>query len=81
MRRRACVIAATLLALLPATAAGFPAVFRPVRDNPADRLAHLPIEDYRYDHARRCVKHPKAGALSLQRWLGAPPISNTSKPT
>jgi hypothetical protein len=42
----------------PATAAGFPAVFRPVRDNPADRLANLPIEDYRDNHARRCTKHP-----------------------
>lgn len=71
MRRRACVIGATLLALLPATAAGFPSVFRPVRGNPADRLANLPIEDYRYDHARRCTKHPKAGTLALQRWLGA----------
>jgi hypothetical protein len=70
MRRRACVIGATLLALVPATAAGFPTVFRPVRDNPADRLANLPIEDYRYDHARRCTKHAKAGTLALQRWLG-----------
>ncbi len=70
MRRRACAIGATLLALLPASAVAFPTVFRPVRDNPADRFAATPIEDYRYDHARRCVRHPRAGALSLQRWLG-----------
>ena len=36
----------------------FPSVFPPVRDNPADRLADMPIEDYRYDHARRCTQQP-----------------------
>ena len=71
MRRRALTLGATLLALLPASAAAFPNVFRPVRDNPADRLADAPIEDYRYDHARRCVKTPRAGMLALQRWLEA----------
>jgi hypothetical protein len=69
MRRRAIALGATLLAVVPATAAGFPAVFGPVRDNPADRLAATPIDDYRYDHARRCVKRPRSGALALQRWL------------
>ena len=58
-----------MLALAPASAVAFPTVFRPVRDNPADRLASAPIEGYRYDHARRCVKRPRSGALSLQRWL------------
>ena len=70
MRRRACAIAASLLALLPASAVAFPTVFGPVRHNPADRLASTPIEDYRYDHARRCVEHPRGGALALQSWLG-----------
>ncbi len=69
MRRRACATTAILLALLPASAAGFPAVFRPVRDNPADRFASTSIEGYRYDHARRCVRHPRAGAVSLAGWL------------
>ena len=70
MRRRACVISLTLLALGPASAVGFPAVIRPVRDNPAERLVNVPIEDYRYDHARRCIKHPRGGTLALERWLG-----------
>jgi hypothetical protein len=65
------MVGAILLALLPASAAAFPSVFRPVRGNPADRLAGTPIEGYRYDHARRCVKRPRAGMLALQRWLQA----------
>ncbi len=69
MRRRAQALGLILLVLTPAAAVGFPSEFRPVRGNPADRLVQLPIEDYRYDHARRCVKHPAAGALALQRWL------------
>jgi hypothetical protein len=43
--------------------------YGPVRHNPADRLASLPIDAYRYDYARRCRKHPSRGALSLQDWL------------
>jgi hypothetical protein len=37
--------------------------------NPADRLAELPIDDYSYDHAERCVKRPTPGALALVEWL------------
>jgi hypothetical protein len=37
--------------------------------NPADRLAHLPIDDYAYDHARDCRKRPMPGALALEDWL------------
>jgi hypothetical protein len=40
-----------------------------VAHNPADRLAQRPIEDYRYDYAKRCRKGPSKGALALQRWL------------
>jgi hypothetical protein len=69
MRRRARALGLILLVLTPASAVGFPSEFRPVRSNPAERLVQLPIEDYRYDHARRCVKHPAAGALALQPWL------------
>jgi hypothetical protein len=29
-----------------------------------------PIEDYRYDHARRCTRGPRGGTLALQAWLG-----------
>jgi hypothetical protein len=28
-----------------------------------------PIDDFRYDHAKRCVKHPAKGMLALQHWL------------
>jgi hypothetical protein len=45
------------------------AAYPQVRGNPADRLAARPIEDFRYDHARHCVKHPSRGALALQSWL------------
>jgi hypothetical protein len=39
--------------------------------NPANKLRRLPIDDFRYDHARHCVKHPSKGALALQHWLEA----------
>jgi hypothetical protein len=59
---------ATLGALTLATAAqALPA--EPIAGNPADRLVRLPIDDYRYDHAKRCRKQPSKGALALQRWL------------
>lgn len=28
-----------------------------------------PVDDYTYDHARKCVKKPARGALALQDWL------------
>ena len=37
--------------------------------NPADRLAAKPIDDYGYDHAKRCVKRIPRGTLALQKWL------------
>lgn len=37
--------------------------------NPANRLAKLPIDDYAYDYAKDCKKHPQSGTLALQRWL------------
>jgi hypothetical protein len=43
--------------------------YGPVRHNPADRLASLPIDDYHYDYARRCRKHPMPGTLALESWL------------
>jgi len=39
--------------------------------NPANRLANLPIDDYRYDHATDCKKRPQRGTVALQRWLEA----------
>jgi hypothetical protein len=43
---------------------------RPLKGNPADKLAGKPIDDYRYDHATRCKRNPSQGALALQDWLG-----------
>jgi hypothetical protein len=40
-----------------------------VAGNPADKLAARPIDNYRYDHAHRCVKHPSKGALAMVGWL------------
>ena len=37
--------------------------------NPANALLSKPIDDYRYDHAKGCRKHPMRGTVSLQRWL------------
>lgn len=37
--------------------------------NPADALVRMPIDAYRYDRAKGCVKHERPGALALQRWL------------
>lgn len=28
-----------------------------------------PVDDYAYDHARKCVKKPAKGALAMQTWL------------
>jgi hypothetical protein len=36
---------------------------------PAAASAQLPIDDYRYDRAETCRKHPTPGALALVDWL------------
>ena len=67
MASRIGLCLALLSLLLCAAAAASPYPW--VAGNPADRLTHAAIEDYRYDHARRCYKRPSRGALALQRWL------------
>ena len=47
---------------LPAAALG-------ARANPADELAHLPIEDSVYDGATHCSPKARPGVVKLQRWL------------
>jgi hypothetical protein len=65
---RSCVpVLCALIAAVVAPAAH--AGFKPVKGNPANRLASLPIEDYRYDHATRCRRSPQRGTLMLQAWL------------
>jgi hypothetical protein len=62
-----------VLVLVPASAvaAGFPSSFAPLPLNPVDRLADKPIENYRYDHAKRCTRSPRTGTVALLRWLAA----------
>ena len=62
MRSRLLLALLSLL-MLTAPAAGA------VSGNPADRLVRLPIDPYRYDHAKGCRQHPMPGALALVRWL------------
>ncbi|MEA2439753.1 MAG: hypothetical protein QOH76_1177 [Thermoleophilaceae bacterium] len=62
MRRVLILVCLTALAATPAVAA--------VAGNPADKLAKLPIDPYRYDYAKKCLKHPQKGTVALERWLG-----------
>jgi hypothetical protein len=66
--RGALVIALCASALLPILWPGLADGYR-VRGNPADRLARLSIDAYRYDYARRCLKRARPGTLALRRWL------------
>jgi hypothetical protein len=64
MRLRLVASVSLLVCLVAAgSAVAFP------KANPADRLAAVPIEDYRYDRATRCLKRTPPGTLALQEWL------------
>ena len=65
----ASTAAVALCGLTSPAAAALPAVFAAVPGNPANRLASLPMDDYRYDRADRCRRAPQAGTLALQAWL------------
>jgi hypothetical protein len=66
MLTRLVIGCALLACAVPAgTAVAFP------RLNPADRLISEPIDDYGYDHAKRCARQPTPGVLALQDWLDA----------
>src|SRR4051812_28595014 len=69
LRFRLPAAAVALALLAPAAALAYPTSFGPVAHNPADALASLPIEAQRYDHAHRCVHHPRPGTVALQHWL------------
>jgi hypothetical protein len=64
---RTALIASLAALVLCGVALGRP--YGQVSKNPADRLASLPIDDYRYDYAKRCHRRPAVGVLALQRWL------------
>jgi hypothetical protein len=56
--------------LAPASAfAASSSPFKPVKGNPADRLAELPIDPFTYDTAAKCRKKPMPGTVDLQHWL------------
>lgn len=65
------LLAATLVLVLALFCASALASSRygPVAGNPADRLADLPIDDYGYDNAKRCLKRPMPGMVALEEWL------------
>jgi hypothetical protein len=69
MRRLFSLAMLAMLLAVPAHAMADDNVFRTVPGNPADKLAKLPIDDYAYDHATRCLKHIPKGTLALQDWL------------
>jgi hypothetical protein len=65
------VLAAGCALLAPAAPlhASIPSVFHAVKGNPADNLATLPIDPYRYDYAHKCRSKPQKGMRALQSWL------------
>ena len=68
------LLALLLCLLLPASAAAMVDLsggLGPVRGNPADTLASLPIEASVYDRATRCSKASKPGMTRLVNWLQA----------
>ena len=67
MRRLLLPIALALIAT--ASSQALAAGFLPVRGNPADRLTGVPIDGYRYDHAKDCRKSPAKGTEALASWL------------
>jgi hypothetical protein len=71
MPARLVALACLVLVLAAAAAAEAEAAPpQPLRGNPADRMARLPIDDYRYDHATGCRRKPAKGMVALERWLG-----------
>jgi hypothetical protein len=66
---RRYLIPLLVLSLVVSAGAAFARPYGRVAKNPADRLAHLPIDDYSYDHAKRCRKGPMPGAVAMVDWL------------
>jgi len=70
MRRFPLIAVLTLLLVACSVSVAVAGGFRPVSGNPADKLVKLPIDEYRYDHAKDCRKRPTKGANALVAWLG-----------
>ena len=71
MVRRFPLIALVLLAVAAFAGEAVAGGVLPVRGNPADKLADVPIDDYGYDHAKACRKTPAKGTQALASWLDA----------
>jgi hypothetical protein len=69
MRRLLFIAVLAAVLALPAHALAGDSVFGTVPGNPADKLAKLPVDDYSYDRATRCMKRIPKGTLALQAWL------------
>lgn len=69
MASRSLIVALLAIPTIAGPAWGYPSVFAPVPGNPADHLVALEIDGYRYDHARGCRRHPRAGTLAFRTWL------------
>jgi len=69
MRRLLPLAVLTALIAVASVGVAFAGGFRPVAGNPADKLVNLPIDQYRYDHAKDCRKRPTKGAEALVAWL------------
>jgi hypothetical protein len=71
---RSLLLSLALLAFAAPAAHAYPRLpqpLPPVKDNPADRLAHLPIENSVYDSAARCKNQKSPGITGLATWLAA----------
>ena len=69
---RSVLVSLLLCLALPAPAAAIVDLsggLKPVRGNPADKLASLPIEASTYDPATRCSKAAKPGMTRLVAWM------------
>ena len=69
MRRLPLIALLTVLIGAVTVTAAMAGGFRPVRGNPADKLVNVPIDDYRYDRAKKCHKRPTRGATAFVDWL------------
>lgn len=71
--RPALLAVVTLLVCVAATPAAhafrLPLSLGPQANNPAERLAHLPMDAVEYDGARRCDPKAKTGVVRLTKWL------------
>jgi hypothetical protein len=71
---RLLLLSLALMAFAAPTAHAYPKLpqpLPPVKDNPADRLADLPIESSAYDGATRCKNQRNPGIAGLANWLAA----------